>query len=83
MVGEETARGGPAAVPLLLVEKVGSIDTAERWARRLQAVLERPEDLRAMRAAAAEFARKNWSWERAAEAYAEIFRAVIGPAKGS
>lgn len=77
MVGEETAAGCPNAHPLLLVESVGSADTATRWAQRLSALRAQPEQLVARRSAVASFAHAHWSWESTATAYAELLAATL------
>lgn len=76
MVGEETAEGCPDARPFMMVEKIGSGDTAARWARRLTEQLQHADGLRALRAKSAQFAREHWSWEVAAQVYSDLFRSL-------
>lgn len=73
LVGAETAAGCPEAGELLPREAVGSPDTVERWAARLEAMLARPASLESMRAPVAEFARRQWSWEQCVARYRAVF----------
>lgn len=77
MVGEETAAGCPAARHLMLVEKVGSTDTASRWMKRLSELRTRPDHLGALRAAVASFSIKHWSWNATAAEYADLLAALV------
>ncbi|HET7363890.1 MAG TPA: glycosyltransferase family 4 protein [Burkholderiales bacterium] len=73
LVGADTAAGAPEAGELILAEDVGGADAAERWLRRLRAVVGDMPALGALRPKVAAFAAANWSWERCAERYAELF----------
>ena len=73
LVGAETAAGCPEAGQLLPREAVGTPDTVERWAARLEAMLARPESLESMRTPVAEFARRQWSWEQCVARYRAVF----------
>jgi glycosyltransferase involved in cell wall biosynthesis len=75
LVGADTADGAPEARELLLSERVGGADTAERWAKRIAALLAEPGRLEALRPRVAAFARERWSWEQCAARYAELLRA--------
>jgi hypothetical protein len=75
LVGAETAAGCPAAGALLPREAVGSADTVDRWAARLEAMVAQPATLAGMRAPVAEFARRQWSWAHCVERYAALLRA--------
>ncbi len=77
LVGDETAAGCPGSGDVLLREAVGSGDTAQRWAARIQALLASPAALEALRPAATEFARAQWSWEACMTRYAGIIRACL------
>lgn len=77
LVGEDTADGAPEARELLLRERVGGADTAERWARRIETLLAAPATLEALRPRVATFARERWSWERCTARYAELLRACV------
>jgi glycosyltransferase involved in cell wall biosynthesis len=77
MVSVETAAGCPLAYPYMIVEKVGDNDTGRRWARRIEQVLRHPDGLQTLRQEAAEFAINNWSWERVAEVYSDLFFNLI------
>jgi glycosyltransferase involved in cell wall biosynthesis len=74
LVGEDTAAGAPEASGVLLGERVGSADTAVRWAARIQALLDAPAALEGLRPRVAAFARDHWSWERCAARYATTLR---------
>lgn len=74
LIGEETAAGCPEAGEALLGERVGGPDTAARWAARIQALLDAPATLEALRPQVAAFARDHWSWERCAARYAQALR---------
>lgn len=75
LVGAETAAGIPGAEEVLLRERVGDADTAERWAARIRALLGSGE-LQALRPRVAAFAREHWSWERCTARYAGIISGV-------
>lgn len=75
LVGEETAAGCPGSEQVLLREPVGSIDTAARWAARIEALLASPGALAALRPGVAAYARQAWSWETCVRQYAEALRA--------
>jgi glycosyltransferase involved in cell wall biosynthesis len=77
LVGRDTAAGCPEAGDLLLTEAVGSADTSQRWAARLDSVLAAPRLLEALRPKVAAFAREQWSWEKSAARYTAIFRACV------
>jgi glycosyltransferase involved in cell wall biosynthesis len=74
LVGAETAAGCPEAAEVLLAEPVDGPDVAGRWERRLRALVGEPAALAAMRSRVAAHAAANWSWERCAARYAELFR---------
>jgi glycosyltransferase involved in cell wall biosynthesis len=74
LVGAETAAGCPEAEGLLLVERTGTPDTAERWAARLQSLLTSPQALEELRPRVARFAREHWSWEQCVARYASLLR---------
>jgi glycosyltransferase involved in cell wall biosynthesis len=76
MVGEETASGCPDARHLMLIEHVGTEETAARWMRRLSDVRGNPGQLLAMRADVAKYAHDHWSWKLTAAKYAELFDAI-------
>lgn len=75
LVGSETAEGCPQAGSVLLAEPTGLPDTAQRWARRLQALLASPQPLQALRPQVARFAQEHWSWDRCTARYAALLRA--------
>lgn len=72
LIGEETAAGIPDSTEVLPRECVGDPQTAQRWAARIEALLDSVEALRPRVAA---FARAHWSWERCAARYAELLTA--------
>jgi glycosyltransferase involved in cell wall biosynthesis len=74
LVGAETAAGCPEAAEVLLAEPVDGPDVAGRWERRLRGLVGEPAALAAMRSRVAAHAAANWSWERCAARYAELFR---------
>lgn len=74
LVGEDTAAGCPEAADVLLSERVGGA-TAERWAARIQSLLDAPDTLAGLRPRVAAFAREQWSWERCAARYSALLRA--------
>jgi glycosyltransferase involved in cell wall biosynthesis len=74
LVGAETAAGCPEAEGLLLAERTGTADTAERWVARLQSLLASPHALEELRPRVARFAREQWSWEQCVARYASHFR---------
>jgi len=76
MVGDETAAGCPDARRLLLVENVGTGNTAVRWARRLSGLRENPHPLLALRPEVAKFAHQSWSWESTTAVYARLLDAI-------
>ena len=73
-IGAETAAGCPEAEGLLLAERTGTPDTAERWAARLQSLLASPQALEELRPRVARFAREQWSWEQCVARYASLLR---------
>jgi len=77
LVGEDTADGAPEARELLLRERVGGTDTAERWAGRIAGLLANAGTLEALRPRVAAFAREHWSWQRCTARYAELLRACV------
>lgn len=79
LVGEDTAAGAPEAGELLLRERVGGSDTAERWAGRIARLLGEPGKLNALRPRVAAFARERWSWEQCAARYAALLRECARP----
>ena len=78
LLGEDTAAGCPEAGEALLSERVGGA-TAERWAARIQALLDAPQELGALRPRVAAFAREHWSWEQCVNRYAALLRACATP----
>ena len=74
LIGEETAAGCPEAGEVLLRERVEGPGIAALWAARIQALLEAPAALEALRPRVAAFAREHWSWERCAARYAQALR---------
>jgi glycosyltransferase involved in cell wall biosynthesis len=72
MVGEETANGSQEARPLMYVERVGTEDTAARWAERLGKIFADPEEMKSRRERVARFVQANWSWDVAARRYAQL-----------
>ncbi len=75
----ETAAADPRLVALLFTGRVIPEDvaaTAYNWTAHLRSILDDP-DMRATRSAAlAAHAAEQWSWTRAAEKYAKIFRGL-------
>lgn len=76
MIGVETAAGCPEAIPLMVVEEVGAGESAATWARRWSELRASPQRLRDLRPRVAGFALEHWSWERTADAYAELMLAL-------
>lgn len=72
----ETAAGCPQAYDLLLAEELAPVGAAERWTRRLQALLADAGALAALRPKVAAYAEANWSWARCAARYAELLEAL-------
>lgn len=72
LIGAETAAGSPHASGVILAERTGTPDTAERWTARLQALLASPQALEALRPGVARFAAEHWSWDRCVARYAEL-----------
>lgn len=70
LVGTETAAGCPDAAAVLEAERVDGPEAAVRWERRIRELTVRG----ASRAAVAAYAAANWSWDRCAGRYAELFR---------
>jgi len=70
LVGTETAAGCPDAAAVLEAEEVDGPDAAARWERRIRELTARRE----ARATVAAYAAANWSWDRCAGRYAELFR---------
>jgi glycosyltransferase involved in cell wall biosynthesis len=68
LVGADTAAGVPDAKALLLAEEVTGADALARWEARLR------ERYDALRKPVAAYAAANWSWDRCAAAYAELFQ---------
>jgi glycosyltransferase involved in cell wall biosynthesis len=75
LVSPAVAEGCPAVAPLLFVEPLGE-GRAERWGRRLGALLDDLAALRAGRAKLADAARAQWSWKATARAYATALGAA-------
>jgi glycosyltransferase involved in cell wall biosynthesis len=73
LAGTDTAAGCPDAHGLLLAEDVAGTDAAERWRRRLAPLAADARVLEGLRPKVAQFAAANWSWERCAGRYAELF----------
>jgi glycosyltransferase involved in cell wall biosynthesis len=73
LIGAETARACPAAMPLILSEKVEVKDVAERWSAKIEGLLQNPGRLSEFRPAVAEFCRLRWDWQRCAEGYYRVF----------
>ena len=71
LVGTDTAAGCPEAGELLLAEDVSDV---ERWLARMQALAADERALSALRPKVAAFAAENWSWERCAARYIELFQ---------
>ena len=71
LIGVDTAAGLPDAAKVLLSEEVAGPDAAARWERRVRGLLGSRE-LTALRPAAADYAAKNWSWDRCAARYAAL-----------
>lgn len=76
LIGAETAAGCPDAAELLLAEPAEGDDVVARWEQRLRQVT--PQALAVLRPSVAAFAAANWSWERCAARYAELFRQCAG-----
>lgn len=74
LIGEETAAGCPQAGEVLLRERVEGPGIAALWSARIQALLDAPATLEALRPRVAAFARDHWSWERCAARYAAALR---------
>lgn len=80
----ETALGeaAPAAREWMNLESLGRPDDAARWEKRARDVLDEialhPELEAQKRAARAEFARREWSWETCAARYLEILEHIEG-----
>jgi glycosyltransferase involved in cell wall biosynthesis len=74
LAGADTAAGCPEAANVLLAEAVGGARAAERWLARLRALADDPRALQGLRPKVAAFAATNWSWERCATRYAELFQ---------
>lgn len=77
LIGEDTAEGAPEAGELLLRERVGGSDTAERWARRIERLLAEPGRLEALRPGVAAFSREHWSWEQCTARYTALLRGRV------
>jgi glycosyltransferase involved in cell wall biosynthesis len=73
LIGAETAAGCPAAHEVLLREATGEGSTG-LWRARVEALIASPATLEGMRARVADFAREQWSWERATARYGEVLR---------
>jgi glycosyltransferase involved in cell wall biosynthesis len=73
LIGAETAAGCPAAHEVLLGEPTDE-GSAKLWRARIEALLASPATLEGMRARVADFAREQWSWDRATERYREVLR---------
>lgn len=73
IVDERTARACQGAAGLLHAESVGGTDAAERWTRRIRALIRDGGDP-ALRARLARFAQENWSWDDSAKRHAQAMR---------
>jgi glycosyltransferase involved in cell wall biosynthesis len=73
LVSDETAAGCETAVPLLYKLPVQGADVLDLWQAALHAFSDDPALLSARRPAVAEFARREWDWERAVNLYAELY----------
>lgn len=73
VVDTAVAEACPPAADLLRAESVRGADAAERWERRIRALLHDGCDP-AQRARLAGFARDYWSWDESARRHAEIMR---------
>ena len=71
LIGVDTAAGLPDAAKVLLSEEVDGADAAARWERRVRGLVGSRE-LAALRAAVADYAAENWSWEQCAARYAAM-----------
>ncbi len=75
LVGSETAAGCPDAADVLHAEDTRGPEATVRWERRIRA-LTMAAGRRNLRGKVAAYAVANWSWERCAERYAELFSAL-------
>ena len=77
LVGEETAKGAPAARDLLFWESLNAnIDISTVWIQRINDILE-PVPLTYNRHATSEWATKFWNWERITTLYDGLFRRLL------
>jgi glycosyltransferase involved in cell wall biosynthesis len=79
IVANETAAAFPSDGTPILREEILGDDALSRWTARLRDLARSDSPLPALRAAAAAFARREWSWERAAQAYGECYEDLVGP----
>jgi len=75
LVSTETAAGCPEAAAVLLAEPLGE-DAAPRWQSRLESLFKGASAERKRRAA--EFAHREWSWDRCTARYEELLLACAG-----
>jgi len=73
MVGADTALAIPEVTPLLLSEDVAGESARSKWNAKIREFITNPSRLKNLRTPVAEFARRNWSWEKCAEEYQRIF----------
>jgi glycosyltransferase involved in cell wall biosynthesis len=73
LVDASTAQACPGADGLLHGESVAGADAAERWTRRIRAIVRGGTDA-GLRARLAAFAQENWSWEESARRHAQAMR---------
>ncbi|MGA8049372.1 MAG: glycosyltransferase family 4 protein [Burkholderiales bacterium] len=73
LIGTDTAAACPDAAAVLPSEDATGADVAARWERRIRQLISEPEGAQEMRAEVAAYATVNWSWERCAARYAELF----------
>jgi glycosyltransferase involved in cell wall biosynthesis len=67
----------PVIGPWANFESLGSDDDASRWENRLRQILDGGSESPATRTARAEFAAKEWSWERCAQDYLSLFKDMV------
>jgi glycosyltransferase involved in cell wall biosynthesis len=75
LVGNETAAGCPDATDVLPSEDTGGPDAIPRWEERIRKLTTAAGRHR-LRSAVAAYAAANWSWERCAACYAELFQDI-------
>lgn len=73
IVGTETAAAYPGLSALAFAAPVDDAVAAAKWEHKIASLTSERRRLAAMRADVARFARREWSWEVCADAYAKLF----------